>query len=209
MEVKTHVTKQLILDHALALFTDKGYEGASMDDIARAVGIRKASLYAHFDGKESIFSAIFDDILAEYERFIHELTRLSDETAPAALERVFLSFIDYCHDNPKMYFWDRYFYYPPEFLKDYIREKTLETERLFLERIRRLMEQGAGSGEIRGGDTEGMTLSYYYLMIGLSMSVRMYDRETLLRDARAAWNGLRLGLERGGGGLKELNSLSL
>ena len=199
MEVKTHVTKQLILDHALALFTDKGYEGASMDDIARAVGIRKASLYAHFDGKESIFSAIFDDILAEYERFIHMLTRLSDETAPEALESIFLSFIDYCYDNPKMYFWDRYFYYPPAFLRDYIREKTLETERLFLERIRRLMEQGIGRGEIRGGDTEGMTLSYYYLMIGLSMSVRMYDRETLLRDARAAWNGLRLGLENGGG----------
>ena len=199
MEVITHVTKQLILDHALALFTDKGYEGASMDDIARAVGIRKASLYAHFDGKESIFSAIFDDILAEYERFIHGLTRLSDETAPAALERVFLSFIDYCYDNPKMYFWDRYFYYPPAFLRDFIREKTLETERLFLEQIRRLMEQGAGNGEIRGGDTEGMTLSYYYLMIGLSMSVRMYERADLLRDARAAWNGLRLGLERSGG----------
>ena len=199
MEVKTHVTKQLILDHALALFTDKGYEGASMDDIARAVGIRKASLYAHFDGKESIFSAIFDDILAEYERFIHELTRLSDETAPEALERVFLSFIDYCHGNPKMYFWDRYFYYPPAFLRDYIREKTLETERLFLERIRRLMEQGIRRGEIRGGDTEGMALSYYHLMIGLSMSVRMYEREDLMRDARAAWNGLRLGLERSGG----------
>lgn len=193
------MTKQLILDHALALFTDKGYEGASMDDIARAVGIRKASLYAHFDGKESIFSAIFDDILAEYERFIHGLTRLSDENVPEALERVFLSFIDYCHGNPKMYFWDRYFYYPPDFLKDFIREKTLETERLFLERIRRLVEQGAESGEIRGGDTEGMTLSYYYLMIGLSMSVRMYERADLMRDARAAWNGLRLGLENGGG----------
>ena len=199
MEVKTYMTKQLIMDHALALFTDKGYEGASMDDIARAVGIRKASLYAHFDGKESIFSAIFDDILAEYERFIHGLTRLSNETAPAALERVFVSFIDYCYDNPKMYFWDRYFYYPPAFLRDYIREKTLETERLFLERIRRLMEQGAESGEILGGDTEGMALSYYYLMIGLSMSVRMYERADLLRDARAAWNGLRLGLERSGG----------
>ena len=193
------MTKQLILDHALKLFTDKGYEGASMDDIARAVGIRKASLYAHFDGKESIFSAIFDDILAEYERFIHMLTRLSDETAPAGLERIFLSFIDYCYDNPKMYFWDRYFYYPPDFLKDFIREKTLETERLFLARIRRLMEQGIGRGEIRGGDTEGMALSYYYMMIGLSMSVRMYEREDLLRDARAAWNGLRLGLERSGG----------
>ncbi len=35
------MTKQLILEKALALFTDKGYEGSSMDDIAKAVGIRK------------------------------------------------------------------------------------------------------------------------------------------------------------------------
>ena len=34
-------------------------------------------------------------------------------------------------------------------------------------------------------------------MIGLSMSVRMYDREALTRDAQAAWEGLRLGLEPG------------
>ena len=47
-----------------------------------------------------------------------------------------------------------------------------------------------------------MTLSYYYMMIGLSMSVRMYDRADLMRDARAAWNSLRIGLERGGGGIK-------
>jgi hypothetical protein len=44
-------------------------------------------------------------------------------------------------------------------------------------------------------DAEGMALAYYYSMIGLAMSVKLYDREQLLCDARAAWNGLRLGLQ--------------
>ena len=97
-----------------------------------------------------------------------------------------------------MYFWDRYFYYPPEFLKDFIREKTLETESTFLERIRWWMKRGVQDGTIRNQDVDSMALAYYYLMIGLSMSVKLYDRERLLRDARAAWKGLRLGLDQRG-----------
>ncbi len=190
------MTKRLILEKALELFTDKGYEGSSMDDIAKAVGIRKASLYAHFEGKERIFSAIFDDILAEYKHTIDELTGIAEEDAVVRLEHIFMSFIAYCHNNLKMYFWDRYFYYPPEFLKDFIREKTIETERTFLEQIRWWIERGMQDGIIRSQDVDGMALAYYYLMIGLSMSVKLYDKEQLLRDAQAAWNGLHLGLHQ-------------
>lgn len=189
------MTKRLILEKALALFTDKGYEGASMDDIAKAVGIRKASLYAHFDGKERIFSAIFEDILEEYKRTIDELTGSREEAPLERLEHIFLSFIGYCHNNRKMYFWDRYFYYPPALLKDYIHDQTNETQILFLERIRYWMERGMQDGAIRISDADGMVLAYYYLMIGLSMSVKMYEREQLLKDAQAAWDSLRLGLE--------------
>ncbi len=190
------MTKQLILEKALELFTDKGYEGSSMDDIAKAVGIRKASLYAHFDGKERIFSAIFDDILEEYTRVIDELTACSEEDAVARLEYIFLFFIDYCKDNLKMYFWDRYFYYPPAFLADFIREKTLETETLFLERIRWWMMRVVQGRSDQNPGAEDMALAYYYSMMGLSMSVKLYDREQLLLDARAAWNGLRLRSKR-------------
>ena len=187
------MTKTIILEKALELFTDKGYEGSSMDDIAKAVGIRKASLYAHFDGKEHIFSAIFDDILVEYTRVIDELTARSEEDATARLEHIFLSFIGYCKDNLKMYFWDRYFYYPPAFLREFIREKTLETEALFLARIRWWMMRALQSETDQNRNVEGMALAYYYSMIGLSMSVKLYDREELLHDARSAWKGLRLG----------------
>ncbi len=184
------MTKQLILDTALALFMDQGYEGASMNDIATAVGIRKSSLYAHFRGKEAIFEAVFEDILTEYAGFIDGLTApRGGESTLQSLERMFTDYILYCHGNQKMYFWDRYFYYPPAFLKDRMREGTQETQDAFLGKIARRLEQGMKSGELRARPAAETALAYYYLMIGLSMSVKLYDREALLKDTAAAWAG--------------------
>ena len=185
------MTKQEILGRALELFTEKGYEGTGMDDIAKAVGIRKASLYYHFDGKESIFSAVFNGILAEYAAYVAGLTTVGEGTSVLTnLKELFLSYIRYCKTNPKMYFWDRYFYYPPEFLKDYIAEKTLETETAFMEGIGRMVEAGIVRGQIKPQPARSLTLTYYYLLIGLSMSVRLYEEERLMADAEAAVEGL-------------------
>ena len=51
-------TKERITEEALTLFSEKGYKGTSVKDIADAVGIKDASLYKHFKSKEEIFSAI-------------------------------------------------------------------------------------------------------------------------------------------------------
>ena len=185
------MTKQEILSRALELFTEKGYEGTGMDDIAKAVGIRKASLYYHFDGKESIFSAVFNGILAEYAAYVAGLTTVGEDTSVLTiLKELFLSYIRYCKTNPKMYFWDRYFYYPPEFLKEYIAEKTLETETAFMEGIGRMVEAGIVRGQIKPQPARSLTLAYYYLLVGLSMSVRLYEEERLMADAEAAVEGL-------------------
>ena len=50
-------TKEKILLSALELFSTKGYEGTSVRDLARAVGIRESSLYKHFKNKQAIFDA--------------------------------------------------------------------------------------------------------------------------------------------------------
>jgi AcrR family transcriptional regulator len=52
-------TKELLLQAALALFAEKGFEGTSVRDIARSVGLSESVLYAHFDSKRAIFDAAF------------------------------------------------------------------------------------------------------------------------------------------------------
>ena len=59
-------TKQEILDVALELFSVKGFEATSLSTIADAVGIRKASLYSHFENKQAILDALVEEVLSQY-----------------------------------------------------------------------------------------------------------------------------------------------
>ncbi len=52
-------TKEQILDSAYRLFTEKGFRGSSLRDIAEQSGIKAASIYNHFMSKEEIFEAVF------------------------------------------------------------------------------------------------------------------------------------------------------
>lgn len=54
------VSKDSILEAAAAIFSEKGYHAASMQDIAQAVQLRKASLYYHVNSKQEILLALLD-----------------------------------------------------------------------------------------------------------------------------------------------------
>ena len=69
-------TKQEILDAALELFSLQGFEATSISQIAGAVGIRKASLYSHFESKQAILDAIVKEVLEQYEE--HSLFARAD-----------------------------------------------------------------------------------------------------------------------------------
>lgn len=47
-----------VLDGARRVFFDKGFDGASMDEIARAGGVSKATIYVYFESKEDLFDAL-------------------------------------------------------------------------------------------------------------------------------------------------------
>lgn len=53
-------TKEKIFDVSLELFSQKGYNGVSIREIAREVGIRESSIYNHYKSKEAILDAIID-----------------------------------------------------------------------------------------------------------------------------------------------------
>lgn len=61
-------TKQEILEAALELFSLQGYQATSISQLAETVGIRKASLYSHFENKQAILDALIQTTLEQYER---------------------------------------------------------------------------------------------------------------------------------------------
>ena len=56
--IREKTTKQRIMTEAVKLFSKEGYEAVSVDQIAKAVGIKAPSLYKHYKNKRDIFDSI-------------------------------------------------------------------------------------------------------------------------------------------------------
>jgi AcrR family transcriptional regulator len=70
-KVKRRYDIDSLTDVALRVFARKGYDGASMDDVAAEAGITKASIYHHVSGKEELlargFNRALDALFAIFE----------------------------------------------------------------------------------------------------------------------------------------------
>ena len=55
-------TRQALVDGAVELFTERGYSGTSLDEIAKRARVTKGALYHHFSGKQALFEAAFDAV---------------------------------------------------------------------------------------------------------------------------------------------------
>lgn len=64
--VEGEQTKLLIANSAMALFSRKGYSGASIQDICSAAGCSKGNLYYHFKSKEDLFVYLEEQTYAEW-----------------------------------------------------------------------------------------------------------------------------------------------
>lgn len=61
-------TKERIMEAALTLFSQRGYDAVSVGQIAETVGIKAPSLYNHFKSKQDILKAVMDEMNRRYDR---------------------------------------------------------------------------------------------------------------------------------------------
>ena len=60
-------TKDRILEAALTLFSEKGYDGVGVDLIAEKAGLKGPSIYKHFKGKAEILEVLLERVESYYE----------------------------------------------------------------------------------------------------------------------------------------------
>ena len=85
------MTKEDILAAAASIISERGYHAASMQDIAKAVNLQKASLYYHFSGKQQILLALLDSGL---DMLIHEMEQVVTKTLTPE-EKIRLAMLSY------------------------------------------------------------------------------------------------------------------
>ena len=82
-----HESKAQILATATAVFAEKGFAKASMNDIVRASGLSKGGVYWHFKSKDALITAIFDQFFIEQLALLDEVM-LAEGTAVAKLNQL-------------------------------------------------------------------------------------------------------------------------
>jgi AcrR family transcriptional regulator len=96
-------TRERILDVALELFNEQGYDNTSLRDIADRLGVTKAALYYHFERKEDIFLELHLRLHAIGRESLEQLANLSVDKQVKAWPAVFDHFLDQIFDNPDLF----------------------------------------------------------------------------------------------------------
>ena len=68
--LKASERRATILAVAKVLFSDKGYHGVSVDEIARRLGVSPAILYRHFASKEALYEEVLNQIACKRESYV-------------------------------------------------------------------------------------------------------------------------------------------
>lgn len=90
--------RQQLLDVARSLFAEKGFDGASVEEIAHRANVSKPVVYEHFGGKEGVYAVVVD---REMHYLLSNMTSaLAEDAHPRLLlERAAVSLLDYVESS--------------------------------------------------------------------------------------------------------------
>lgn len=194
-------TKERIKEAALSIFARKGYEGATMQEIAEAVGINKASIYNHYKGKEDLFFAVYQDVAGDYVKLLERVMGDSKDMKLAErLAYVFEEEILYFYRNPESRaFWNQITLFTPDVLREEFWKDLAQRELLFRTQLQSMFLLGMEQGVIRRDDPAKLMFSYRAMREGLLnwMITLPHAEEEWIREV---WKDFWLGFKARLGG---------
>ena len=149
---RTHAPREArraqILEAALACFGERGYHATTMDDLVRACGLSKGSLYWHFGGKEDVFLALCDD-------FTEAIFRGWDEAGDGPVLEVVIRQLErsaalLSSHRPLLLSWAEFISHPVG------RDRFAEVYQRSRERLGQLLRAGVAHGEVRDAPIESL-----------------------------------------------------
>lgn len=159
-----------IIDAAITLFREHGYHGTSMRDIARAVGIRKASLYHHFEGKQEILLTILDMGLEQLIAPLEDILA-AQMSSEAKLRAAMLHHAQLIASHPGT---AEFFLYEDRALDEAYRARYVARRDEFERIFRQILQEGVQSGDFRATD---VAMSTQALLGMVNWMTRWYRQE--------------------------------
>jgi AcrR family transcriptional regulator len=159
MRVKQHIReykRELVLERALELFTEKGFQRTTIDDIGASLGVTKPFIYTYFDSKYSILEQLYDRAYDELFSDTLAILNQKEGTAPARLKKLIAIYVEQNVKRQKL---------TAMMLEE---EKNLDAKKLaevkrkhreFDMKLARLIEEGVKAGEFHVEDAKLVSLA--------------------------------------------------
>ncbi|WP_084028790.1 TetR/AcrR family transcriptional regulator [Bacillus sp. J33] len=177
---------------AFQLFSEYGFEGTSLNDIAVRAGIRKSSIYAHFKNKDELFLSIYKDIANHYQKVMREHFILLEQMNCSIQGKLGITFELYINTIKKdisiSKFWKRAVIFPPKHLKKQLQEiHNLLIKNYFKDKIAVFFSEGIQKGDIKEQAISELIKSYFCLIDGAIFTL-LYDEKQLDRHTiKSLW----------------------
>lgn len=91
---EANAKRRQIIEGATQVFLAQGFDAASMNDIARAAGVSKGTLYVYFENKEELFEAIVEEECDAQAEGIFDLDP-NDHDVGATLTRLGVAYVKF------------------------------------------------------------------------------------------------------------------
>ncbi|SEN58703.1 TetR/AcrR family transcriptional regulator [Paenibacillus sp. OV219] len=194
------MTANRIKHAALTLFAESGYEGVSLSEIAKSVGIKTPSIYAHFESKEQLLLELIDDaIREEHAKFMQMLAETTDHPPMDRLNAAFIFYTDLDHISQGQSFLKRTLLVPPRHLEERLGQDFIAYENQVSEHLMELLNRSVlsvGGFHPESEQTERLLALFYALIDGLLVEYKLYDSALYRRRQALIWDCLRESVER-------------
>ncbi len=183
------MTASKIKTAALRLFAQNGYDAAPLSEIAKEVGIKTPSLYAHFPSKDDLFRAVFEDVLSEQQQRIKALiNKIRDESVH---DQLFGIWQDTCRtyllSETNMTFIKRAMLFPPVTLQEELRARFTASENTLSTALAHIFAEGMQQGIIRSEQITDLIASYYCMLDGAFIQQFYYLPDHFEQRMHSVW----------------------
>ena len=146
-QTKQDLRKDQILDAALTVLVQNGYEGSRMDDVVSESQLSKGAIYWYYKSKKAMYLDLVNFWVIRYSATINHLVE-NDQSAPDQLKSLFNYFIDQYESDPDPFIALTEFWSMAQKDDDF-RAKLQKVYSQFLEVLEKIIAKGVKDGDFK------------------------------------------------------------
>ena len=146
-QTKQDLRKDQILDAALTVLVQNGYEGSRMDDVVSESQLSKGAIYWYYKSKKAMYLDLVNFWVIRYSATINHLVE-NDQSAPDQLKSLFNYFIDQYESDPDPFIALTEFWSMAQKDDDF-RAKLQKVYSQFLEVLEKIVAKGLKDGDFK------------------------------------------------------------